>query len=102
MDADNDIELIVWFGASGEIEGFQLCYYLIDNEYALTWRKGKGYSHNKIDEGEDTPLKNLSPILIPDGIPAIQRLSRLFAENSGAVEDAIRRFVLDRFEKYPV
>ena len=57
-------------GEDGEedIVGFQLCYREWPEEKALTWLKGEGFSHNRIDQGEGRPDHHkMTPILLPDG-----------------------------------
>ena len=51
-------DLIVWLGARGTVEGFQICYDLGRGERALTWRSGTGFAHSVVDAGEATPFKN--------------------------------------------
>ena len=63
---DEDHDLIVWYDAEGKILGFQLCYELGPNERALTWIRGKGYAHNRVDDGETGFfMHKMSPILVP-------------------------------------
>ena len=49
---DEDLDLIVWFSEQGAPDGFQLCYDRRGHERALTWTKGAGYRHDRIDDGE--------------------------------------------------
>ena len=66
--ADEYFDLIVWFGEPGRPDGFQLCYDRAGNERAFTWSEDQGYyTQDRIDEGEASPTKNQSPILVADG-----------------------------------
>jgi len=61
-------DLIVWHSEEGEPIGFQLCYDKGRGERALTWKASVGYSHNRIDDGENhTGRYKATPILIADG-----------------------------------
>lgn len=95
---DDELELIVWYRLSGEIEGFQLCYDQAGAREALTWREGVGLAHSRVDGGDATPLKNETPILQPKGGKPRTRLAALFRTRSGAVEASVRDLVLNRLE----
>ncbi|MES2693667.1 MAG: hypothetical protein V4773_09350, partial [Verrucomicrobiota bacterium] len=47
------LELVVWLDARGRMTGFQLCYDSGRHEHALTWREGGGFSHDRVDPGEE-------------------------------------------------
>ena len=70
----------VYFKEDGGIFGFQLCYDLNKNEHAFTWRKDEGFAHNLIDDGEGTPFKNMTPILVPDGVFPFEHIRKKFSE----------------------
>jgi hypothetical protein len=61
------MDLIVWFSAKGTIVGFQLCYNRGPDEHALTWFEGKGFTHDRIDDGESRDRHKMTPILEPNG-----------------------------------
>ena len=97
------LDLIVWFDDADKPVGFQLCYDKLDNERALTWREGRGYDHMGVDDGETiTPAQHKeTPILVADGAFDCRRVKVKFEEASAEVPDSLRRFVLERLEKYP-
>src|SRR5689334_4469777 len=72
------LELVVWYDPAGQVTGFQLCYDLRHGDHALTWRAGTGFAHAVVDSGEETPLKNQTPILTPEGDVPWQEIARLF------------------------
>ena len=91
-------ELVVWYRADRTVEGFQILYCRNLIERALTWREGGGFTHSRVDNGTGSPLKNPSPILLPNGsIPWSQVLSD-FDGNSGSLEPELRAFVRSRLE----
>ena len=77
------LELVFWFDAHGAVEGFQICYERRGGERALTWRAGRGFAHATIDSGDTNPLKNETPVLIPDGEVPWVELTQLFRLRSG-------------------
>ena len=67
-----DEDLIVWYAQDGSILGFQLCYDIRRGERALTWLSGRGYSHERVDDGEVVGLGHKrTPVLVPDGAFAV-------------------------------
>ena len=91
-----EMEFVIWLDAAGAWTGFQLIYQQGDGERALTWRRGVGFSHSRIDAGESEALKNLSPILVPDGVVPWARIEELFRRHADSLEDDVREFVLSR------
>jgi hypothetical protein len=62
------------------VSGFQLCYDMQGIEYALMWVKGYGMDHHRIDSDEASLLKNMKPVLIPDGTVPSDKLLRIFTK----------------------
>jgi hypothetical protein len=91
-------ELIVWYRASGEIEGFQLCYDQSGCREALTWRPGAGLARSRIDGGDHSPLKNETPVLTADGRKPWAQVPALFRARSATLEPPLRDLVLSRLE----
>ncbi|MEO5959193.1 MAG: hypothetical protein ABIZ49_10585 [Opitutaceae bacterium] len=86
-------ELVVWLDTRGGVTGFQICYDLGKGERALTWRGRSGFVHSVVDAGDDTPLKNKTPVLVPDGEVPWAELARRFDERSATLEPSLRKLV---------
>jgi hypothetical protein len=97
--SNESIDLIVWYDTEGEISGFQLCYGRHRDECALTWKKSKGFSHDQIDVGEETPLKNQTPILRSGGSFDVE-VFKLFEKSKGSIDPTVSSFVLRKLEEY--
>jgi hypothetical protein len=97
FESDN-FDLVVWLEPGGRIAGFQLCYDFGRGERALTWREGAGFTHNAVDSGEGTPLKNCTPILVADGKVPWGEVRTRFAERSSSLEPALRAFVQEKLQ----
>jgi hypothetical protein len=97
--SDDDMDLIVWYMEAGAIHGFQLCYDRQGRERAFTWDEKHGPSHARVDAGEQTPLRNDTPILLPGGVPEIGRVIELFKENARDVEPDIVALVTQKLEE---
>ncbi len=61
--ADENLEAVIWYDPAGAIAGFQLCYDLRSEPRALTWTLKRGFSHASLDDGDDKPTSNRTPIL---------------------------------------
>ena len=97
---DEQFDLIVWLAGDHTVDGFQLCYKLGHAEHALTWNRSGGYSHDRIDDGESTPTRNRTPVLLADGpFPAAEILSR-FEPSCDQVEASIRSLVVEKIRDY--
>ena len=97
--SDNYFDLIIWYNDEKEIIGFQLCYDIKENEKAITYSDGK-FSHNKIDQGEDNPSKNRTPILVADGIFDELKVLPKFEESAKNLENEIKEYVFRKITEY--
>jgi hypothetical protein len=97
----DDEDLIVWYAADGAIYGFQLCYDRNGHERALTWTPEHGYSHNRIDAGEDRSFRYKgSPVLVADGRFDAALTMQRFLQISSAMPVEIRDFVSGKLIEY--
>lgn len=97
---DDFFDIFVWFHKDTTITGFQLCYDKQVKERALTWVRGRGFRHDLIDDGEATPTKNRSPILVRDGEFPASEVLVLFITSSGGIEDPIRSLIIEKLCRY--
>jgi hypothetical protein len=97
---DDYFDLYVWQSPGAGIVGFQLCYDIHSDERVLSWHETSGYSHNRIDAGEATPMKNMTPILVTDGQLPIDDVLPRFLDHSRGIEPAIGEFVLTKLRDY--
>ena len=95
---DEYFDLIVWY-RNGEPVEFQLCYDRGRNEHSLTWKKGGAVQHSRIDDGEEDPSRNMSPILVPDGAVPYQLLLQKFNERAVELEREVFTLVLRQLEE---
>ena len=98
---DDEMDLIVWLGESDEIIGFQLCDDKGRNEHALTWFKAKGYSFERVDDGEGHPgHPKMTPVLLPDNNPDINRLLPRFSHRARSVPKYLRNFITAKLRAF--
>jgi hypothetical protein len=99
---DEFFDLYIWVDKKDAIVGFQLCYDKQHHERALTWLRGRGFSHERVDDGEDIEKKHfkMKPILMSDGIFDIKSISALFKKESERLEKRIADFVLEKIADY--
>jgi len=97
---DDYFDLFVWQSAESVIVAFQLCYDVASRERVLSWREASGFSHNRIDSGEATPRKNMSPILVADGILPVEAVLPRFVRRARDIDRAISRFIAGKLREY--
>jgi len=95
---DNYFNLIIWYDQTSEIIGFQLCYDIHQNEHAITWGFENGFRHELVDNGEQSVVKNMAPILIQDGKIPIDSVIENFAENNSEIDQDIFDYVMQRLK----
>ncbi len=100
---DEEFDLFIWYEDSSqdEIVGFQLCYNKRGEQKALTWYRDKGYLHTAIDDGEASPLKNRTPILVADGMFPKDRVIELFRKAARNMEHELFELVETKLVDYP-
>jgi hypothetical protein len=99
--SDQYFDLIVWYDTGGAISGFQLCYDIEENERALTWMRDKGFSHDKIDDGQISGRAKMTPVLVADGLFAKETIAALFKAAAGSIASEIASFVYEKIKSYP-
>lgn len=62
--SDNEMDLIVWYTEDDKVTGFQLCYDRGGHERAFTWKADGTMTHDAVDGGESSPIRNDSPVLV--------------------------------------
>jgi len=99
---DPDMDLVVWSDDRGEVLGFELCYNKGKGERAVRWRRGFGFLHQKVDDGENRPGRyKETPILVPDGLFDAKKISRLFQEHSRDIDQSLADLIYRTLLTYP-
>lgn len=96
---DEFFDLFVWTDLSAAIVAFQLCYDRLNNERVLAWNRDGGFLHRRIDDGEQTPIKNMSPILVTDGRFDAGDITGEFRERAAGLDPATRDFISAKIEQ---
>jgi len=99
---DNYFDLLVWENESGQIVQFQLSYDKRHNQRSLIWKEQIGYTHNKVDDGENKPGKyKAAPILVEDGVFDFGIIAEKFMLKSKDIDTQISTFVYNKIREYP-
>ncbi len=99
---DDTFDLIVWYDPENTIIGFQLCYDKGLDERALTWLQGKGFTYNRVDDGEGAGARfKMTPTLDPDGTFEKDDVLALFQDESQRVDPDIVETVTEMIKMYP-
>ncbi len=97
---DDRIDLIVWYAVPKGITGFQLCYRLDGEEKALTWLAGRGFSHDRVDDGEGRPDDyNMTPMLVGDGAFDTEKVLQMFEAACLEMDSVIVDFVVGKLRQ---
>ena len=81
--SSGEIDLIVWTDETGSVAAIEFYYDKNVDEHVLIWRKGSGFTHLAVDDGEQRPVLEYkqSPMLIPDGSFDPARIRGLFEDS---------------------
>lgn len=90
---DDYFDLFAWTDDAGEVVAFQLCYDRLNRERVLAWSESAGYMHRRIDDGEELPTQNLSPLMVADGWFAADRVAAEFDARSTSIARRWREFI---------
>ena len=97
---DDYFDLFVWQDKHNGIVGFQLCYDRLGRERVISWDEEQGFGHFQIDDGEDSPHKNMTPVFSNDAKFSYDDVIPPFARASQHIEEAISDFVLEKLIQY--
>ena len=93
-------DLWVWFGEDGTPVAFQLAYGKYRNEHAIRWKADRGFTHERVDDGENAGLVKQSPILVADGAFDAPSVLERFLELSSEMPREIVDFVAARLREH--
>jgi hypothetical protein len=98
---DDYFDLIVWYEGA-QVYGFQLCYDTRGNERALTWIRGRGYSHSGMDQGDrrDGGLGR-TPILVQDGLVDKIAIAEKFKAAARDIDPEVADLVYGALQELP-
>jgi hypothetical protein len=96
---DEYFDLFVWTEPSGAVVSFQLCYDRSRHERVLAWNWTEGLTHRRVDDGEQTPVKNRSPIMATDARGSIDGVAAEFDRRGMELDARMRDFILQKIEE---
>jgi len=99
---DDDFDLYFWLDAAGAAHAFQLCYDRNGNEGAITWERSTGFGHDRVDSGEQSPKRAMTPILRTATAAPYFRIYNRFLAASTECPREVRDFVVARLREYRV
>ncbi len=93
-------DLSVWFGEDGAPLAFQLAYGKYRDEHAIRWKAGRGFAHERVDDGENGGPVKATPIVLANGLFPAQEVLEKFLELSAELPPDIAEFVAARLREY--
>jgi hypothetical protein len=97
---DEFFDLYTWHAPDGALAGFQLCYDVRGRERALSWHRRHGFSHNKIDSGDDGPWARMTPILVADARFSHRLVRERFSRHATLLDASTRNFISAKMREY--
>ena len=94
------MDLFVWTDESGEVVSYQLSYDKPYPEKALTWRVGRGFLHDDVDDGSRPGRHPGSPILLADGEFDAKRVLAVFQANADQLENDLQAFIVSGISRH--
>ena len=100
--SDQDNDLFIWLDNEIPV-AFQFSYNKQQDEHTINWGAQRGYSHERIDNGEaDISNYKMTPIMVPNGALNQQRVSQIFKSISQNIEPELARFVCLKLNNAPL
>jgi hypothetical protein len=90
---DESMDLYVWYDADRTMIGFQVCFDRLSKEDAFTWLASGYTSVAQVDQGEDLPFSNMTPILVATKSANINELREQFRRRSKGIDPLVARHV---------
>ncbi len=90
---DDFFDLFAWTDVAGKVIAFQLCYNRLNHERVLAWSEESGFSHRRIDDGEELPGPKMTPVMVADGTFAGLRIAAEFDNRSTNRDLRWRQFI---------
>jgi hypothetical protein len=90
-----DLDLTVWIAPDGRYTSFELSYRHGPRERSLRWKSGNGYSHHRVDDGEDRMGRHKgTPLMVPDGVFKRWSVARKFQLEARDIDPEVTDFVI--------
>ena len=100
--SDQDNDLFIWLDNETPV-AFQFSYNKRRDEHTLNWEANRGYSHEKIDNGEeDASNYKMTPIMIPNGMVDRDQINLIFNSVSQDIEPQLAEFVFRTLANTPI
>ena len=97
---DEFFDLYTWQARDGGLARFQLCYDVRGRERALTWSREQGFSHNKVDAGDEYAGQPMTPLLVAAGKFPHRLVRARFRREAAALDASTRDFILDKMREF--
>ena len=96
-----DADLIVWEDGSKTIIGFQFCFVIESKEKAISWRQGKGFMHEVVDNLKSNPHSyKMTPLIKQNGGYSFNLILDIFTLKSTAIDKHVRKFITSQLKTH--
>lgn len=97
---DSYFDLFIWQEIyTGEIISFQLCYDRACRERVISWHRERGFEHYRVDDGEQTPYKNMTPVFLNDSTFPYEEVLQHFTYSAQHISQFIKIFIEQKLQE---
>lgn len=97
---DDFFDLYTWHTRLGRLSAFQLCYDVRARKRALAWSRKNGFTHAKVDSGEENAGQPMTLLLVADGRFPHRLVRSRFERASTILEAGTKSFILDKMREF--
>jgi len=98
---DDYFDLFIWQDFySSDIVSFQLCYDRACRERVIGWHQDYGFEHFRVDDGEQTPYKNMTPVFVNENMFPYREVLQNFIDRSEYLDEYIRIFIIEKLQEW--
>ena len=99
--ADINNDLFVWLNTNQQIIAFQYSYNKSVAEHVISWSLQNGFSHGRVDDGENVHLQiKMSPIIVPAGDANSVQIAERFLQVSSKLDPQLVDFIYRKLLAY--
>lgn len=97
---DDYFDVFSWQAPNGEIVAFQLCYDRKGSERVISWDHRHGFEHSQIDDGEDSPQRNMTPVFSNCIMFSENTVIKTFEHASRQIDTQVSQFIVQQLRHF--
>lgn len=98
--SDDSMDLFVFLDQEEQLVQLQLCYDKLNDEHVLSWKKESGFSHDRIDDGQNVSGKARAPIMVANGICDVDIVLNQFKESGQEISSELFNVIYSKLIEF--